>query len=154
MAWGQRVYLIDEYELPGFCAGIKQRGGRFQTRELHGLDYVKVGKRGELPPLSGEPRVPPRYQEFVRHGEIKATVVRVQGNGTLVKEQGVPRLKVGMRLCFDDFKNGPDRIVQSVRGQEAIVVAVGSAAHTTPVKPGALLTTGNYWKRPTGTGRK
>ena len=58
VAWGQRVYLVDEYELPGFCAGIK----RLTSRDLHGLDFVKVGKSRELSPLSGEPRVPARYQ--------------------------------------------------------------------------------------------
>ena len=83
--------------------------------------------------------------------------MRVQGIEVRVKEQGAPRLKVGMRLCIDSFGYGSDWIVQRVEGQEATVLELilrGSAPDAKPIKPGTTLTTGNYWHRPRGTGGK
>jgi hypothetical protein len=146
--WGQRHYLVDENEMPGFCAAAGQKDIP-GFNGIHGSDYVKRDGE-ELPPVEGRPAIPERFREFYEKGPIKADVVRIEGKVVLNKGL-TDRIKPGMLLAAE----GHERIelkVLSVREHESVAEVSYFWNSDRRVAVGDSFTTGEYFNRPRGTG--
>lgn len=148
--WGKRHYLIDEHEMPGFCAAAAQ--GKFPRRDdIHGRDYVKCDG-GKLPAIQGTPLIPKRYQEFYEKGPIEAKVILIDKTGNVVLDKGTAgRLKLGMLLAISEYGRIELKVV-SVTQDQALAQPLYYWNSDRPVKVADRFTTGNYWHRPRGTG--
>lgn len=148
--WGKRHYLVDEYEMPGFCAAAAR--GEFPTRDnIHGQDYVKL-EGGEPLGTQDPPLIPQRFKDFYEKGPIEAEVIRIDKTGNAVLDKGtVGRLKLGMLLAINEFGRIDLKVVSATPNQ-AMAQPLYYWNSDRPVKVGDRFTTGGYWHRPRGTG--
>lgn len=151
--WGKQIYLIDENEMPGFCAGIHHKDYWLYTinsrRDYATSNYLS----SKRPTRQGKPSVPDRYQDFLENGEIQATVLAIDPRGdVLLKENGSHRLKPGMRLCLSDSRDAPDITVTQVNGSDISARQLASIdKKKEQIRAGHIFTTGSHWNRPEGT---
>lgn len=147
---GETEYLVDEHEMPGFCASLNS-----DDRPLwrHGSDYVK-SEISETDIKEDAPVIPVRYRHFYEKGAVEAKVERIDENGNAVLNKGSnDRLAPKMRLEFNGFEASIELVVLSVSENDAVAKPQyywnsGSCE----LKVGAEFTTGGYWHRPRGTG--
>jgi hypothetical protein len=97
--WAERVYLVDENEMPGFCADAGSKSPIAYLRDQPDpsyFDYLKNPKHwpphGPLYPAlpaDSRPVLPRRYWTFYDRGDMRAKVLRVveESNGPKSKEQ-------------------------------------------------------------------
>lgn len=150
--WGGRTYLVDEHEMPGFCAAAS---GETLPRadDLHGLDYLKlVGSGSSVPPVDGTPLIPERYREFYEKGPVTARVERVLPDGKVTLNRGsADRVRQGMLMTLDAFGR-IDLEVLSVTEHASVAQPIYFWNSDRKVEPGAAFTSGSYRHRPRGTG--
>jgi hypothetical protein len=149
--WGARYFLVDENEMPGFCAATSQDNMRRFDR-IHGHDYVKwIG--GELAPTEGKPIVPERYKEFLEKGPVDAAVVRIDDEGAVILNKGTSdRIKPGMLLAAEGDCCRIELKVVSAKEHESLAQAFYFWNSDRRVSAGDRFTTGTHWDRPWGTG--
>ncbi len=151
VTWGQRLYLIDENQLPGFCAATQQKTWDLHNRYISSMDFARHEGR-LLPKIQGIPQIPMVFREFLTQGEIIATVTAATANdGILLRENGPSRLKLGMRLCLNRDGNAPNVIVVSTDSAGVYVKPLPTPYRQTPIHKGDVFTTGSYRYRPEGT---
>ena len=151
--WGERYYLVDENEMPGFCAGAinKDKLTKEMLRGVNGSDYVKWNGK-DAPPVYGEPVLPERFQTFYENGPIETSVVRTMPNGNVVLDKGdADRLRAGLHLTINAL-GYVDVTVLSTTAHESIVQPLYLLNGARSIKVGDTFTTGGYWHRPRGTG--
>jgi hypothetical protein len=147
--WGERHYLVDENEMPGFCAAAAE-GDLPVWDGIHGLDYVKLDG-GSLPPAEGMPLIPERFRTFLEDGPVGGTVVRIEASGDVIIDQGTrDRIQVGMLLSLGGWRGGL-RVVSAVE-HESVARRFYYWNSSESVKAGAGFTSGTYDTRPFGTG--
>lgn len=152
VTWGQRFYLIDEHQLPGFCAAIQQKVWDARNRYISTKDFARRSEGELLPRVYGVPIVPISYKEFLTQGEIKATVSAVTASYEILLQEKVPgRLKPGMRLCLNRNSNTPNVVVISTDSAGVYVKPLPTPYRQTPIRKGDVFTTGSYRYRPEGT---
>ncbi len=152
--WGDRLYLVDEYETPGFAAFVRSESpGVFGDDDVHGgSDYVKVDEAFKLPKKRGKPVFPVRFRDFYEKGAIRAKVAALLRDGTVqldVGRQG--RLRPGLFLTRARSFDGVELEVLSV----SPTVAIAKPWYTSDAKrlaKGDAFSTGGRWHRPSGTG--
>lgn|GEM_PF-3236282 len=151
--WGSRYYLVDENEMPGFCAACAphNRLASFNMDDRHGVDYVKLIDN-KLRPVSGDPTLPARFHTYFEHGAVTAKVVKVNANGGVTLDKGSQdRLAPGMLLCASSAANIEIKIQLALdHNAKAMAQYVWNSERA--VKVGETFTTGEYWNRPRGTG--
>lgn len=144
--WGKKVYLVDEYEMPGFCATAGDRE-KSLLDDIHGLDYAKLE---ETPgqPRTGKPVLPARYEEFYAKGEVIAHVAAAKTDGTVtLKRQGNRPLEVGMRLVISGYEGIEVRVTSAAGDAEPLYYPNAKRK----IRVGDTVTTGSYYHRPHGT---
>jgi hypothetical protein len=148
--WGERIYLVDENETPGFCAATAKRSD-LRLDDIHGMDYVKWDGEN-LPPLKGNPILPERYREFYEKGPVVAKVTKIEPDGSVILNKGsAGKVKEGMLLCVNAFDNSEIKVT-SVRKDTATANVLYFWNSDTKIKVGDEFTTGGYYHRPHGTG--
>lgn len=152
--WGERTYLVEENEVPGFAAAAKV--GRIRHDDTHGFDYVQVDAKFEMAKVSGKPILPVRFQEFYDKGAIETKVTSVNKDGTVNLDKGsADRLKAGMLLALNGFNRGEVEVI-SVTENSAVAKPWyywNSSSEDVP-KPGTSYTSGSYLHRPAGSGTR
>lgn len=147
--WGQRHYLIDENEMPGFCAAIR----RMQLPHMRGQDYVKLDG-GKLPPGGGDLAIPERYRKYYESGAITGVVASVKADGLVVLNVGTQQtVRPGLLLAARGHKR-IDLEVVSVSGEEVTAKTFYFWNSDRLVAPADVFTTGDYFCRPRGTGHE
>jgi hypothetical protein len=151
--WGERHYLVDENEMPGFC--VKAHSGTLDLAGilLLGNDYVKWPGQ-KLPSVQGIPVIPERYKTFYENGEVSARVVQMTANRNVILDKGAAdRINPNMLFALagqDDI----DLKIVSVTEHQSVAQALYYWSSDRYVKVGDLFTTGTTWTRPHGTGYK
>ena len=149
--WGERLYLVDENETPGFCAALKHDSNRWE--DIHGQDFVKLAGR-KLPSTKGKLVIPARYRTFYEQGAITTKVVRVEKNQTILLDKGsADRITPGMLFTVNDFGTIEAQVV-SCQEHHCTAKPIYVWGSDRQAKVGDQLTTGNYWHRPSGTGER
>lgn len=149
--WGERLYLVDENEAPGFCAALKHDFPK--VADIHGLDFIQCKKR-KLPSTGGKVVMPARYRTFYEQGAIEATVVRVEKNQTILFDKGsADRITPGMLLAIDSFDTVEAQVL-SCEEHRSIAKPIYVGGSDRQAKAGDQFTTGSYWHRPSGTGER
>lgn len=148
--WGTRLYLVDENEMPCFCA-VAATPGNTLGSDVRGEHYVKWS--GEtLPPAEGRPAIPERYREFYERGPVQAVVARVERDGKVILNKGTAdRVKPSMLLAA----KGPPTIelkVLSAQEHESVAQASYFWNSNRRVAAGDCFTTGGDLAGPWGTG--
>jgi hypothetical protein len=150
--WGRRVMLIEENEMPGFCAAATK--DQAPTEEyVRGSDYVRLTTTNDN---HAKPVVPDRFAVFLR-GAIEATVLRVDKQGRAVLDKGSDDgVSRGMLLCQKDYVDGEyggvDLLVLTVTKHQAIARCIYFFNSNRFVKAGRRYTTGEGGPRPHGSG--
>ncbi len=149
--WGARLYLVDENEMPCFCA-VASTPDNTLGSGVHGQHYVK--RNGQTPPpvVVGEAAIPERYRDFYENGPVQAVVARVERGGKVILNKGAAdRVKPGMLLAA----KGPPTIelkVLSVQEHESVAQASYFWNSSLRVAAGDRFTTGGDFAGPRGTG--
>jgi hypothetical protein len=150
--WGRRIYLVDENEMPGFCATARHAQSPSRLDGIHGNDYVKWNGE-KLPPLKGKPTLPERYLEYYEKGPVAAMVIKIEPDGRVLLNKGsADRLRPGMLLDLVGFSGRIEVKVTSVRPNEATARVSYFWNSARKVKVGDAFTTGEDWHRVSGTG--
>lgn len=149
--WGKRIYLVDEYEMPGFCAELRT-GDTVASVGRSYRDYLQHNKAYEIPLSYGKPLLPERYREYYEKGAVKAKVVRIEPNGQVVLDRGEQdRVRVGLRMTLSDGTSEEIKVT-SVQAKTATAEVFYFWNSAGPVQVGETFTTGEHWTRPRGTG--
>jgi len=160
--WGNRLLLIDENGMPGFCADV-----RGESPHRCAGSYVKRADP-EANPGEGEPLIPDRFREFYEKGPVRARVAAIGDDGTLTLDQGAAdRLRPGMRMALwrpesiDPVTGVPrhlrwgewiELIVESVGERDAVARVHYFRNSERRVQVGDQFTTGERWFSVAGTG--
>lgn len=148
--WGKRYYLVEENEMPGFCAGAAS-GSIPNTLDPHGHDYVQWGRTAKPPPVQGKPLLPTRYQTFYTQGAIQAKVISIDPTQHVTLNKGrTERIEPGMLLAADSDSIYDVKILSSAEHTSLAEVQYYWNSGVR-IKRGDKLTTGSSWNRPHGT---
>ncbi len=151
--WGERIYLIDEYEAPGFAASMRKNP---QGADVRRSDYIKMDEKSHPIKASGKLSVPERFKQYYEQGAIEAKIVSLNKDGTVTLDQGSEgRLVPKMRLVTKKFWDTEFEVL-SVRSQSSIARPWYYINYNPKekAKVGDTLTTGIDSYRPRGTGTK
>jgi hypothetical protein len=177
--WGTRIYLVDENEMPGFCADAgshRPMAVLRDQRDFSYYDYLKSANvRYPALPRDCRPLLPLRYRTFYDRGD---NVLRVERDALQRRPGAETRIVLdrgsrdgvmpGMRLArlynepekFGDpgyqsnaERGSADALVTQVSPQRSVAVLVTFPGVRPPdVRRGDRFTTGDYFNRPSGTG--
>lgn len=149
--WGKQCFLVDEYEMPGFCVAARSEVDLMEG--VHGKDYRRrEGDTWDAFSLPGKPLLPVRYRTFYEQGAVEAKVIRWEDGHRVILNKGrADRVTPDMRFSYDDF-GGSELDVISCTTHESIAQPFYYWNTSEPIKVGDRFTTGNYWHRPRGTG--
>jgi hypothetical protein len=151
--WAGKHYLVDEYEMPGFCA--MARSVVTHPRNSHfvlGSDYRKQEDDKTTGPAA-EMLIPGRFREFYDKGAVAAKAVRIDGNQVVLDRGSADRVKPGMLLAHVDYLS-INLTVVSVEEHQSIAKPIYFWNSDRRVKVGDRFTTGEEFGRPRGTGFK
>lgn len=147
--FGGRQYLVDEFEMPGFCAAAGQGD---LPKDIHGEDYVKITQGYALVEIDSSTTIPKRFESFLKDGPVVTKIVRFDDDGNAVLDKGTNnRIAVGMRLVAARFEN-IELKVTSASEDEAIAQPLYYWNSHTKAAVGDTFTSGQSWFRPRGTG--
>jgi hypothetical protein len=73
VSWGPRRYLVPSDDLVGFCNDINQ--GREPRNGIHGFHLLR--QEDEKKPVTGFPKLPEEYQQYLLAKPIEATIIAV-----------------------------------------------------------------------------
>lgn len=141
VSWGSRHYLIAADDMVGFCNNINS--GQEPRNDMHGFCLLRRGDESQ--PVTGLPKVPAEYQEYLLAKPIEATIIAVGSYKTRpsvvdwkFKETPVTidagtrqGLRVGMELSITKpgDKVEPVRITQvEEMRSEGVITQIGEGA--------------------------
>ena len=154
VTWGKRIYLVDEYEMPSFCASLKakvQDKSSWSRDRLHGHDYVSEVEH-KIAPTSGEPILPLQFMKYYNGGPIKAKVVRMEQSGLSVLNVGrADGIESGLKMAPTAWERFEVEII-SISEHESLAKPGYYWNSDRLVKVGDEFTTGREYSRPGGTG--
>ncbi len=151
VSWGKCVFLVDENEMPGFCAAAADPES-LSFRGVRGHDYIKRGMDDDGSRPDGRPEVPDRYAEYLELGPVTARVVEVRHDGAVVLEsKDAHRIREGMLLTLTSFGRLELEVTSLIEGGAvAEVHYFWNSGHETLTAK--RFTTGDELHRVRGTG--
>lgn len=142
--WERRIYLVDEYRMPAFCAEAARKSWyERDTGDSH-TTYLKFPSNkpraytinDAYKPLSrgSRPRLPERYRTFYEEGPIRARIVRrlpsIAGQGTIpsnavrvLLDRGT-RARVRTGLILETRHSGWANLITEASPDTAVAVQV------------------------------
>jgi hypothetical protein len=151
--WNQRLYLVDEYEAPGFCSTLESERSVGGVRdELHGQHYVLHDDNFKVVLVKLANYVPERFKSFVGKKPIQCKVIELNKDGTVTLDKGsADGLRPALMLGPDFWYTG-DLEVLSVTPNRAIAKPGYFFNSVHLIEKGDLYDTGGKWYQPHGTG--
>jgi hypothetical protein len=117
--WADRLYLIAEEQMLGFCARVQAGWNGEEPGGRSGFYYLrnplKDGERGKLKNLKGRPEVPESYKRYLKE-PFTALVSKKTGQSTVLVNKGSSEgIVAGTKLMS---KDGTWLSVKAVREHE------------------------------------
>jgi hypothetical protein len=152
MVWNKRLFLVDEYEAPGFCSTLGQNMPEIRGDDIHGMNYIHLNIDFKPSPIDYPNYVPERFQRFVGVPPLKSKIVELVNDGTVRLDRGSKYgFSVGLMLCSSDWSSANLEIIR-VTENSAIAKPVYFANTPNRVKIGDVFSSGGTYHQPNGTG--
>jgi hypothetical protein len=151
--WNHKLFLVDEYEAPGFCSSLRKNVEKGLINNIHGDSFVRVNDKTFVQTtVKHDNFVSPRFAAFIGKKPVACQVMEVLPNGHVVLDEGSDEgLRAGLMLQADEWNTGDLEIV-SVSSTTAEAVPGYFFNSTTKVKVGDKFDTGGDYSQPHGTG--
>lgn len=149
--WNHHLFLVDEYEAPGFMAALKS-GDVYGLDKMHGQDFIKRNEKFEPVVFDRANTLPKRFEFFFKNGSVQAHVVAINDDGTVTLDRGsADGLRPGLMLCPDEWYTADLEVIR-VEQHRATARPGYFFNGTRLVQIDDLYSTGGRFSRPRGTG--